>query len=255
MLAAAAAMNQVMWSSAGIVGPALGGIIVSHFGLTWAYGLDVASYAVAFIFASMLRSQRPVRDPELEVEGGLTAVLAGLHYLRGRRILQSTFTIDVVAMVFGMPRVLFPALAVEQFHRGPEAVGWMFAAVAAGVLIGALTSGWVGRVRRHGLAITLAVTVWGLAVTAFGLVGDRFLDRARVPGIGRRCRCGLGRVPGDDPTVDGSGRVARTTRGVQHLRRCRWAGWVTSKAASSRRSSHPRFRSCRAVCYVWSASR
>jgi MFS family permease len=174
LLAPAAAMNQVMWNGAGVVGPALGGIVVSRFGLTWAYGLDVASYAVAFTFAFMLRSQRPVRDPELEVEGGWTAVLAGLRYLKGRRILQSTFTVDIVAMVFGMPRVLFPALAIRQFHRGPEAVGWMFSAVATGALIGALTSGWVSRVRRHGLAIILAVTVWGMAITAFGLVGDRF---------------------------------------------------------------------------------
>src|SRR5207245_2941157 len=83
LLAPAAAMNQVMWNGAGVIGPALGGIIVSHYGLTWTYGLDVASYAVAFTFALMLRSQRPDRDPELEVEGGWTAVLAGMRYLKG----------------------------------------------------------------------------------------------------------------------------------------------------------------------------
>jgi len=71
-----------------------------------------------------------------------------------------------------MPRVLFPVLADKQFHRGPEVVGWLFSAVALGALIGALSSGWVGRVRRLGLAILVAVTVWGASITAFGLSGD-----------------------------------------------------------------------------------
>ncbi|MDP9337013.1 MAG: MFS transporter, partial [Actinomycetota bacterium] len=160
MLAQSAALNQVMWNGAGVVGPALGGLIVHSYGLSWAYGIDVASYVVAIAFVVMLRPQRPVRDPNAEPERGVTAVLAGLRYLKGRRVLQSTFSIDIVAMVFGMPRVLFPALAVERFHS-TETVGYMFSAVAAGALIGALTSGWVNRVHRQGLAILLAVAVWG----------------------------------------------------------------------------------------------
>jgi MFS family permease len=170
LLAPAAALNQVMWNGAGVIGPALGGIVVHSYGLSWAYGIDVASYAVAIVFVVMLRPQRPIRDPALEPETGVTAVLAGLRYLKGRRVLQSTFSIDVVAMVFGMPRVLFPALAVERFHS-TETVGYMFSAVAAGAVVGALTSGWVSRIHRQGLAILVAVAVWGAAIAAFGLVG------------------------------------------------------------------------------------
>jgi MFS family permease len=171
LLPSAAALNQVMWNGAGVVGPALGGIIVHSYGLSWAYGIDVASYVVAIAFVLMLRPQRPARDPDLAPERGLTAVLAGLRHLKGKRVLQSTFSIDVVAMVFGMPRVLFPALAVERFHN-TATVGYMFSAVAAGALVGALTSGWVRRVSRQGRAILLAVTVWGASIAAFGLVGD-----------------------------------------------------------------------------------
>jgi MFS family permease len=170
LLAPAAALNQVMWNGAGVVGPALGGIVVNRLGLSWAYGIDVASYFVALAFAFLLRPQRPVREPRADVESGLAAVLAGLRFLSGKQVLQSTFTIDVVAMVFGMPRALFPALAAEHFHRGPEAVGWMFSAVAIGALVGALTSGWVGLIRRQGRAIMFAVIVWGVAIGAFGLV-------------------------------------------------------------------------------------
>jgi MFS family permease len=174
MLAPAAALNQVMWNGAGVVGPALGGIVLARFSVSTAYSIDVVSYVVAILFAVMLRPQLPNRDPEKEWVGGWKAVSAGFKFLSGRRVLQSTFTIDVVAMVFGMPRVLFPALAVTQFHRGPAAVGLMFSAVGLGALVGALTSGWVGRIHRQGLAIIVAVVCWGGAITAFGLVGDRF---------------------------------------------------------------------------------
>jgi MFS family permease len=174
LMAPAAALNQVMWNGAGLVGPALGGVIVASFGLTWAYGIDVGSYVVALVFAFLLRPQLPLRDPDREVESGWTAVLAGVRFLKGRRIIQSTLTIDIVAMVFGMPRVLFPALALGQFHLGPEAVGFMFAAPALGAFIAALSSGWVARIKRMGFAIIMAVTVWGAAIAAFGLVTTHF---------------------------------------------------------------------------------
>jgi MFS family permease len=159
LLAPAAALNQVMWNGAGVIGPALGGIVVNRLGLSCAYGIDVASYVVAVTFALMLHPQLPVRDPDAATERGVAAVLNGLRYLKGKPVLQSTFSVDVVAMVLGMPRVLFPALAATRFHRGPEAVEWMFSAVAIGALVGALTSGWVGHVRRQGLAILVAVAV------------------------------------------------------------------------------------------------
>jgi len=173
MLAPAAALNQAMWTTAGVIGPALGGVIVATLGLTWAYGIDLATYLVAIAFVFLVHSQRPAPSESAESDRGWSAALAGVRFLKGRRVLQSTFTIDIVAMVFGMPRVLFPALAATRFGGGPETVGWLFAAPAAGALIGALTSGWVGAVRRHGLAIIIAVTVWGAAITVFGLSGHR----------------------------------------------------------------------------------
>ncbi len=172
---AATALNQVMWTGAAVVGPAIGGVIVGSVGLSWAYGIDVASYGVAFVCALLLRPLVPERDEHNAEETGLDAVLAGVRYLRGRRVLQSTFTIDIIAMVFGMPRALFPQLAEEQFHGGDAIVGLLFAAAAAGALVGALTSGWVGRVRHQGRAILVAVAVWGAGITMFGLVGNRLL--------------------------------------------------------------------------------
>jgi predicted MFS family arabinose efflux permease len=170
MLASAAAINQVMWNVAAIAGPALGGLIVARVGLTWAYGFDVATYGVAIVFVFCLRPTPATPAAAGEPEGW-EAIKEGFSFLKGRRVLQSTFTVDLVAMIFGMPRALFPRLAVVQFHRGPEVVGLLFSALSVGALIGALTSGWVSSVRRPGRAILGAVAVWGLAVLGFGFSG------------------------------------------------------------------------------------
>ena len=243
-----------MWNTAGVVGTALGGLVVGspHLGLRWAYGIDVVSYLVAIRFALMLKPQRPNRDPDEEWDGGWSAVSAGFRFLKGRSVLQSTFTIDVVAMVFGMPRVLFPALAATRFHEGPQAVGWMSAAVGFGALVGALTSGWVGRVRRQGLAIIVAVAMWGAAITAFGLVGDRLLLALALLALagGADVVSAVFRATIQQTTIPDElrGRALR----VQHLRRRGPTASAISKAVSSRRSSRRRFRSYRVAC---SASR
>ena len=169
-LPAALALSQVLFNTTIIVGPAVGGVVIENLGLPWAYGIDLATYAATIAAAMMMRPM-----PPLPSEGGTTrgieAIREGLAYLKGRRVLQSTFFIDIIAMVFGMPRALFPVLAVTQFHRGPEVVGLLFSAIGVGALVGALTAGWVGSVRHQGRAVVLAVCVWGAAIASFGLVG------------------------------------------------------------------------------------
>ena len=119
LLPQAAALNQVMWNGAGVIGPALGGLVVAAVGVTWAYGIDVVSYVAALTAAFLVAFA--AADPGRRRRGRRRArgrVRNGLRYVKGKRVLQSTFTVDIVAMVFGMPRVLFPVLSDKQFHRG-----------------------------------------------------------------------------------------------------------------------------------------
>jgi hypothetical protein len=102
---------------------------------------------------------------------GVRAAGEGVRYVKENRLLRSTLVIDLVAMIFGMPIALFPALAVQQFHRGTAVVGFLFAAPAVGALLQALAGGWVRHVRRQGDAVIWAVIGWGAAITAFGVVG------------------------------------------------------------------------------------
>jgi MFS family permease len=168
----ALALNQAMWNTALIAGPAVGGILVAQVGLASAYGVDTLSFAATIVATTMMAPHPPMSRADNERASGLRAIGEGFRYLRGRRVLQSTFIVDLIAMIFGMPRALFPVLARVQFHRGAEVVGFLFAAPAVGALLGALTTGWVGRVERQGLAVLVAVGVWGLGITTFGLAGD-----------------------------------------------------------------------------------
>jgi predicted MFS family arabinose efflux permease len=171
LIPSAQALNQVIWNGAGIFGPALAGIVIQRFGVTLAYAIDLASVG-AMLLAALMLQPMPPEDRERN-ETGFRAVREGLAYVHGHRLLQSMFAIDLVAMIFGMPRALFTFLAVEQFGRGVELVGLLFSAPAVGALLGALTSGWTRSVRRQGQAVAIAVAAWGAAITGFGLVGDR----------------------------------------------------------------------------------
>ena len=101
---------------------------------------------------------------------GLASIAEGLRYLKGRPVLQGTFVIDLNAMILGMPRALFPALALARFHGGAGTVGLLYAAPGAGALIAALLTGWVVAVKRQGRAVIVAVAIWGAAIAAFGAV-------------------------------------------------------------------------------------
>jgi MFS family permease len=131
------------------------------------YWLDVAGFGVA-LFAVFLISPQPVREPGHRP--GLRSVMEGLCYVRGKQAIEGAYLIDINAMVFGMPRALFPALAVTRFGGGAATLGFLYAAPGAGALVGALTTGWVSRIQRQGLAVIVAVIGWGAAITCFGLV-------------------------------------------------------------------------------------
>jgi MFS family permease len=164
-LAAAAAMTQIVFQVGVIVGPALSGLLLG-IGLPLVFGLDAASFVVAAVTSAMLRPISPAHDA-----GGLSpwqSTKEGLRYLRSRQALQGVYLIDINAMVFGMPRALFPAMAGAVFGGGTITLGFLYAAPGVGALIGAVTTGWVANLRRQGWAVIVAVSIWGAAIALFG---------------------------------------------------------------------------------------
>jgi MFS family permease len=163
-LPAAAALSSARGSFGMIAGPALGGVLLASAGLPATYLVDVASYVVSLGCLWVIRAVPPAEGAE---RPSLKALRDGFGYAASRQELIGTYTVDFVAMVFGMPMALFPALAERL--GGASALGLMYAAPAGGALVASLTSGWSHRVHRQGRAVMIAATVWGAAIVAFGL--------------------------------------------------------------------------------------
>src|SRR3954462_6947279 len=155
LLPSANALGQLGFQTGLSVGPLLGGLLVGTLGFAWAYGLDALSFVAVLYAIWRLPAQIPDRAPTAGggSRAGLASVLEGLRYLGPRKNLMMTFLVDINAMVFGMPRALFPAIGVTWFHGGAGTVGLLAAAPSLGALVGAVTSGWAGRVRRQGFAV------------------------------------------------------------------------------------------------------
>jgi predicted MFS family arabinose efflux permease len=163
----AVALQTTTMALATVVGPAIGGLLIATFGLSTVYLMDVASYG--FSLAAILLLPRLVPGGG-GTPMGLRSMAEGFRHLKGERLLSATYWIDLNAMVFGMPRAVFPALAIHLYGGGAGVVGLLYAAPGAGALIGSLFTGWCSRVRHQGRAIAICVAIWGGTIALFGIV-------------------------------------------------------------------------------------
>jgi MFS family permease len=166
-LTVAFALWQILIQVSFVVGPAVAGLLLARAGFVTVYWIDVATFGVALLTVLAMRPLPPVGGG---TPVGQSSIAEGLRYLRVDRLITGTFVIDLDAMVFGMPRAVFPALALGLYHGGATTFGLLNAAPGAGALIGALLTGWVVRVRRQGVAVVIAVVVWGAAIALVGAV-------------------------------------------------------------------------------------
>jgi len=164
-LPAAFALQVLMFTTAGAAGPAVAGIVIAQSSLAAAYWLDAATFAVSIVALLLMA---PLPPQEGGTRPGFRSVVEGIRFMRTRPELQGVFIIDLTAMIFGMPRALFPEMGLSTFGGDASTVGFLFAAPSIGAVAAAFLSGWVGRIRRAGVATTVSVMAWGLGITAFG---------------------------------------------------------------------------------------
>ena len=169
-LPAALALSAILSQAAAIMGPALAGLILARAGLAWAYVADALGFVPAA--ALILRVSAQPRRSEQAVTFGWGAPKGVLGYLRNDRLLIGIFLADLVAMIFGMPTAVFPQLALRTYGIGVGGLGLLYAAPAAGALLGSVFSGWIGSIRRQGVAVLTAIGGWGAAIIGFGLAGS-----------------------------------------------------------------------------------
>jgi hypothetical protein len=169
LLPAANALNMAAFNLGFTVGPLLGALAIGAAGYTFAYGVDAVTFTAALYALFRLPAIPPQPKEGEHVERpGLRSVVEGLRFLRDARNLRMTFVVDLCAMVLAQPRALFPAVAGSFFHAGVRTVGLLQAAPAIGSLLAFAFSGWVGKVRRQGVAVVVCVIVYGAAVGCFG---------------------------------------------------------------------------------------
>jgi MFS family permease len=181
LLPAGNALRQVEFNVGMAGGPLLAGVVVAAFGFGTAYGLDAVSFGASLWAVASLPSMSPEGGGR---KAGLASVIEGLQFLRTRRVLLLTFVVDLIAMVFGMPRALFAPLADHVFAGGSASAGALYAAIPAGALLGALLGGWFGRIHKQGIAVVVSILAWGLCIVGFGLTSNLYVALALLAGAG-----------------------------------------------------------------------
>jgi MFS family permease len=169
-LPAANALGSTVMQTGLVAGPLLAGALIPVVGLPELYLIDAVALCVTVWAVYRLPALPPLGGTAVR-RAGLREIAAGFRYIALHKVLLLSFLADIVAMVLGMPRALFPQLASETYASYGEglALGLLFAAIPVGAVAGGLFSGTFSRARRHGLMVIGAVVVWGVAITGFGL--------------------------------------------------------------------------------------
>ncbi|HVA69862.1 MAG TPA: MFS transporter [Acidimicrobiales bacterium] len=160
---AASTLSNVSFTTASIIGPALGGLAAVSFGPDSVYFANIVTFTFSLI---LLFSLKTPPTPPSATEGDLAALRTGLKYARSRPDIVGTYVVDLLAMVLAFPVVMLPFVAAR-FHE-PYALSILYCGLPVGALVATLTSRWTRRVHRYGRAIVAAAMLWGLGITLFG---------------------------------------------------------------------------------------
>ncbi|KOV96551.1 MFS transporter [Streptomyces sp. NRRL B-3648] len=183
-LAAANALGSTVMQTGLVAGPLLAGALIPVIGLPELYLIDALALCVTVWAVFRLPALPPLG--EAARRAGLREIAAGFRYISRHKVLLLSFLADIVAMVFGMPRALFPQLAAQTYGSWGEglALGVLFAGIPVGAVLGGLFSGVFSRARHHGWMVIGAVVGWGVAVAGFGLSGNLWVAVAFLAAAG-----------------------------------------------------------------------
>jgi MFS family permease len=168
-LPAALALNRIAFQMMLIAGPAFAGVITGAFGLKGCYLVDVVSFTGAFYGIGRMPAAVVARKVSSSEKSQLSLTAEGLVYIWHNKVLVGAFLADINAAFFGLPLSLFPAINALRFGGDPRILGLFSGAIGVGGMASAVLSGPVGRVSRQGMAMLVAVSVWGLGFAVFAV--------------------------------------------------------------------------------------
>ena len=164
----AISLNTIMFQTASVVGPSLGGILIAASGVGWVYVANAISFAFVIVALLMMRDV-PVRQPSGD-DVSLNAALEGLRFVFRSPLIRSTMLLDFFATFFSSATALLPIFAQDILQVGAKGYGWLYAAPATGALLtSAVMVPMIDRIERRGVVLLWAVAGYGLATVVFGL--------------------------------------------------------------------------------------
>lgn len=169
LVPAANTISMTVVMAGAIAGPMLAGVLIPVLGFAWMYAIDTICLFATLWAVIKLPPMPPLGEMR---QAGVQSVVDGFRYLSKHPVLMASFVVDLIAMIFGMPRAQFPQIAHESFGgpaEGGFAFAWLFAAIPVGAVLGGVFSGWVSRVKRQGVAVLVSVFAWGLAILLFSI--------------------------------------------------------------------------------------
>jgi MFS family permease len=165
-LGAALTLNTMLRQLATIVGPGLGGLVIGLAGVGAAYSLNALTF---FAVIAALLAMHPVEQTRGVSMSRVDLVLGGLRFVGRERVVLSLLGLDFAVVVLGSTEALMPAFARDILEVGPEGLGLLYAAPAAGAIVGALILGALGTGWRNIAIVLVTSGGFGLFVLGFGL--------------------------------------------------------------------------------------
>ena len=167
---AASTLANIRYTTASIIGPALGGLVAVGAGPGFVYGANLVTFALSLYLLSGLAQQLP---PASHDDNDRAALKAGVVFLRSRPDIVGTYIIDLLAMTFAFPEAMLPFVAAR-FHSS-YALSLLYCGLPAGALIFTILSGWTKRVHHYGRGVVYAAVLWGLGIAIFGYSSSLWL--------------------------------------------------------------------------------
>ncbi len=180
VFAQAGALDSIYYGIGGVAGPALAGLLIRVVGLSSVYAIGTVSFVATVLALWGLPAMAADADAD---RPSVRSILDGFRFVRRERVILGFFLVDTNAMVFGMPLALFPAIAARHFGDA-SLVGYLYSAPAAGALVAGLASGWVAHVRRQGVMVVIAATLWGAAIAGFAYANEFWLALVLIGAAG-----------------------------------------------------------------------
>lgn len=170
--------NSTIWHIAAVSGPAFGGLIYGFIGVEAAYTTVIAFVIVSFIFFLQMRNlPLPLREVK---EGLLKSLSAGIRFVFGNQILLGALALDMFAVLFGGAVAMLPVFAAEVLMTGPQGLGFLRAAPAAGAVIMALVLAYRPPLKHAGVNLLIAVAGFGFSIILFAISRNFYFSLAML---------------------------------------------------------------------------